>query len=96
MSVDADHLGWSGSRLADLGHLAERAAHVIGPASSALGRIAAVVSVVKLGARVIPQGSRFLRRHPAASLLVAAGFLGALYLARQPRRPLRPPRLRPG
>lgn len=86
MSVDPDHLGWSGGRLAEVGHLAERAAHVIGPASSALGRVAAAISVVKLGVRVIPEGGRLLRRYPVASALVVAGFLGALYLAREPRR----------
>lgn len=93
MSVDPDHLGWSGSRLADVGHLVERAAHAIGPASSTLGRIAAAISVVKVGARVLPAGGRLLRRYPVASALVAVGFLGALYLAREPRRS---PRLRPG
>ena len=90
MSVDPDHLGWSGNRLADAGRLAERAAHVIGPASSALGRITAAVSVVRLGVRVIPAGSRLLRRYPVASALVAAAALGALYLAREPRRSARP------
>lgn len=93
MSVDPDHLGWSGNRLADVGHLAERAAHLIGPGSSALGRVAAAISVVKLGARVLPPGARLLRRYPLASVLVAAGVLGMLYLAREPRRPPRP---RPG
>jgi hypothetical protein len=86
MSVDPDHLGWSGSKLAEVGHLAERTAHVIGPASSALGRIAAAVSAVKLGARVIPTGGRLLRRYPVAAALVVAGVLAALYLAPEPRR----------
>ncbi len=94
MSVDPDHLGWSGSKLADAGRLAERAAHAIGPGSSALGRVVAAVSVVKLGARVLPAGGRLLRRYPVASVLVVAGFLGALYLAREPRRA--PPRLPSG
>lgn len=93
MSVDPDRLGWSGSRLADVVQLVERAAHVIGPASSALGRVTAAISVVKLGARVLPAGGRLLRRYPLASVLVAAGLLGALYLAREPRRSPRP---RPG
>lgn len=93
MSVDPDQLGRSGGRLADAGHLLERAAHAVHPASSALGRVAAAVSVVRLGARLIPAGGRLLRRHPVGSLLVAAGFLGVLYLARAPRSS---PRLRLG
>jgi len=90
MRVDPDRLGWSGGKLADVGHLAERAAHAIGPASSALGRLAAAVSVVRLGARVLPEGARLLRRYPAASLLLAAGALGAWYLARESRGSPRP------
>lgn len=86
MRVDPDHLGWSANKVAEAGRLAERAAHVVGPASSALGRITAAVSVVRLGARVIPEGGRLLRRYPVASALVVAAALGALYLAREPRR----------
>jgi len=90
MIVDPDHLGKSGGTLADVGRLVERAAHVVGPASSALGRIAAAVSVAKLGARLIPAGARLLRRYPAGSLLVLAAALGALYLIRSPGPPSRP------
>lgn len=93
MSVDPDHLGRSGGTIADIGHLVERAAHVIGPASSTLGRVAAAVSVAKLGARLVPAGGRLLRRYPAGSLLVLAGLLGALYLLRSPAAA---PRARPG
>ena len=85
MSVDPDSLGESGNRLADAGRLAERAAHAVGPASSTLGRIAAAVSVVQLAVRLIPAGGRLLRRYPVASLLLVAGALGALYLAREPQ-----------
>ena len=90
MSVDPDRLGWSGNKLAEAGRLAERAAHVIGPASSALGRLTAAVSAVRLGVRVIPAGGRLLRRHPVASALVVVAALGALYLAAEPRRSARP------
>jgi hypothetical protein len=89
MSVDPDHLGRAGGALADVGRLVERVAHAVGPASSALGRLTAAVSVVKLGARLIPAGARLLRRYPAGSLLAAAGFLGALYLMRSGRVPSR-------
>gem|GEM_PF-3550998 len=85
MSIDPDRLGRSGGRLAETGHLLERAAHAIHPASSTLGRVVAAVSVARLGARLIPAGGRLLRRHPVASLLVTAGLLSALYLARAPR-----------
>lgn len=91
MGIDPDQLGHSGGTLAELGYLAERAAHVVGPASSALGRVAAAISVVRLGTRLIPAGGRLLRRYPAGSLLVVAGFLAALYLLRSPPQPSHPP-----
>lgn len=82
MSVDADHLGRSGGLLADTGHLLERIAHAVGPASPMLGRVAAAVSVVQLGVRLFPAGGRLIRRHPVGSALLAAGILGAVYLMR--------------
>lgn len=85
MRVDPEHLGRSGRGLADTGHLLERAAHAVHPASSAIGRVAAAITVVRLGARLIPAGGRLFRQYPVASLLVVAGFLGALYLARAPQ-----------
>jgi hypothetical protein len=89
VSVDADHLGRSASFLADVGRMVERAAHALGPASSAMGRVTAAVSVARLGARLVPAGGRLIRRYPAGSVLVLAGVLGALYLARAPREPSR-------
>jgi hypothetical protein len=82
MSVDPDRLGKSGGTLADAGHLLERVAHALGPASPMLGRVAAAVSIARLGARLLPAGGRMLRRHPLGSLLVVAGVLGAFYLLR--------------
>lgn len=87
MSANPDPSGHAGGFLADLGRFVERTAHAIGPASPALGRVAAAVSVVQLGMRLVPAGGRLLRRHPAGSLLVLAGLLGALYLTRAPSRP---------
>jgi hypothetical protein len=84
MSVDADHLGKSGGTLADAGHLLERIAHAIGPASPMLGRVAAAVSIVRIGARLIPAGGRLVRRYPMGSALVVASVLGAAYLLRSP------------
>lgn len=80
MSVDADHPGRSGGTLADTGHLLERLADAVGPASPILGRVAAVVSIVQLGARLVPAAGRLVRRYPVGSALVAAGILGAAYL----------------
>jgi len=88
MTVDPDHLGHSGGTLADAGRLLERVAHAIGPASPTLGRLAAAISVVRLGARLLPAGGRFFKRHPVGSVLVVAGMLGAVYLLRPP--PLSP------
>lgn len=93
MRVDPDASRHSGRTLADAVMLIERAAHTVAPSSSILGRIVAAASVARLGARLIPVGGRLLRRYPAGSLLAAAGFLGALYLIRASRAPLRP---RPG
>lgn len=88
--MDSDYLGRSSGALADVARLVERAAHAAGPATSTLGRITAAVSVAKLAARLIPAGGRLVRRHPAGSLWVAAGLLGALYLMRSRRPPSRP------
>lgn len=82
MSVDADHLGRPGGTLADAGHLLERIADAVGPASPMLGRVAAAVSIAQLGARLIPAGGRLIRRHPVGSTLVVAGILGFVYLLR--------------
>ena len=95
MSFDPEHLGRSGRGLADTGRLLEWAALAMHPSSTTLGRVAAAAAVARLGARLGPAGGRLLRRHPVASLLVAAGLLAALYLARAPREPP-PPRLRLG
>lgn len=82
MSVDADHLGQAGDTPADAGHLLERIAHAVGPASPMPGRVAAAVSIVKVGARLVPAAGRLVRRHPVGSALVVAGILGAAYLLR--------------
>ena len=86
MGLDPDHLGRSGGMLSDFGRLLERAAHAAGPASSMAGRLAAALSVVQLGGRLIPSGGRLVRRHPVGSMLVLAGVLGTVYLSRAPRR----------
>lgn len=90
MGLDLDHLGRSGRNLADTGRLIQWAAHAAHPSSTAFERLAAAVSLATLGARLIPAGGRLLKRHPLASVLVAAGFLGALYLTRAPRDAPRP------
>jgi hypothetical protein len=82
MSVDPDHLRQSGGTLADAGHLLERIAHAVGPVSPTLGRVAALISIARLGARLVPAGGRMVRRHPVGSLLLIAGVLGAAYLLR--------------
>lgn len=91
MSVNPERLRQSGRRLADAGDLLQWAAHAVHPASSVLGRVTAAASVLRLGSRLLPAGERLLRRHPVGSLLVVAGLLGALYLARSPRTPARAP-----
>ena len=91
MSVDTEILRRSGRTLADAATLVERAAHTLAPSSSTLERMAAAVTVARLGARLLPAGGRLLRRYPVGSVLLAAGFIGALYLLRPPRAA---PRLR--
>lgn|SRR6185437_10971419 len=93
MSVDADRLGQSGGTLADTGHLLERIAHAVGPASPMLGRVAAAISIVKLGARLVPAGGRLVRRYPVGSALLVAGIVGVAYLLRSQATSPRP---RPG
>lgn len=80
MSVDPNDLRRTGRTLSDTGALVDRAAHAAKPSSSTLGRIAAAISIVQLGARLLPAGGRLLRRYPVGSLLIVVGLLGALYL----------------
>lgn len=80
MSIDSEQWRRSGRTLAEAATLVERAAHTLAPSSSTLGRMAAAVTVARLGARLIPVAGRLLRRYPASSLLVAAGLFGALYV----------------
>lgn len=92
MSVDPDRPGRSGGTVADIGILLEGIAQAVGPASPMLGRVAAAVSIARLGSRLLPAGARLLRRHPVGSLLAVATMLGAVYLLRSP--PISPrPRL---
>lgn len=85
MSVDPDELRQSGRTLSDTGTLVERSAHAARPSTSALGRIAAAVSIAQVAARLIPAGGRMLRRYPVGSLLVVVGLLVALYLGSDPK-----------
>ena len=80
MSVDPDQLRQSGRKLSETGTLVERAVHAARGSNSTLGRIAAAISAVELGARLIPAGARLLRRYPVGSLLLIVGCLGALYM----------------
>jgi hypothetical protein len=82
MSVDTDRMGQSGGILADTGYLLERIAHAFAPASPMLGRVAAAVSIAKLGTRLVPAAGRMIRRHPVGSALLAAGVLGVVYSMR--------------
>jgi hypothetical protein len=82
MSVDTERPGQSGGILADTGYLIERIAHAFAPASPMLGRVAAAVSIARLGTRLVPAGGRMIRRHPVGSALLAAGMIGAVYLLR--------------
>jgi hypothetical protein len=97
MNIGSERWRRSGRTMAQAATLIERAAHTLAPSTSTLGRMAAAVTVARLGARLIPAAARSLRRYPLSSLLVAAGLLGALYVMRAPQlgRPSEPvPRLR--
>lgn len=96
MSVDPDQLRQSGRKLSETGTLVERAVHAARTSNSTLGRIAAAISVVELGARVIPAAGRLLRRYPVGSLLLVAGFVGALYVMSARQAAHRPPLSRAG
>ncbi len=85
MGIRHEAVGHSGRALADLGAFVERAAHAANPSRSKLGRAAAVVTVARLGAQLLPAGWRVFRRYPLASTIAISGILLALYATRQPR-----------
>jgi hypothetical protein len=85
MGILHDDVGHSGRALSALGDFVERAAHAANPSRSKLGRAAAIVTVARLGARLLPVGWRFARRYPFASTIAISGILLALYTARPPR-----------
>jgi hypothetical protein len=90
MSIRHDNLGHSGRALAALGVFVERAAHAANPSRSKLGRAAAIVTLARLGAHLLPAGWRIARRYPLASTIAVSGILLALYATRP--HAIRPPR----
>ena len=90
MSIFHDDVGRSGRALSHLGAFVERAAHAANPSRSKVGRAAAIVTVARLGARLLPVGWRFAKRYPLASTIAISGFLLALYTTRPPRTAPRP------
>jgi hypothetical protein len=90
MSFRHDDVGRSARALSALGVFVDRAAHAVNPSRSKLGRTAAVVSVAKLGARLLPAGWRLFKRYPLASTVAISGILLALYATRPPRISARP------
>lgn len=85
MGIRHDDMRRSGRALSHLGAFVERAAQAANPSRSKLGRAAAVVTVARLGARLLPAGLRLARRYPLASTLAISGILLALYATRPPR-----------
>jgi len=96
MSVDPEQLRQSGRTLSQTGTLVEKAAHAARSSNSTLGRIASAITVLELGARLIPAAGRLLRRYPVGSLLLVAGLLGALYLTGTQQAATRTPLRRAG
>ena len=90
MGIRHDQAGRSGRALLELGAFVERAARAANPSRSKLGRAAAVVTVARLGVRLLPAGWRLLRRYPLASTLAVSGILVALYATRPTRVSARP------
>jgi len=90
MSIFHDDVGRSGRVLSHLGAFVERAAHAANPSRSKVGRAAAIVTVARLGARLLPAGWRFAKRYPLASTIAISGILLALYTTRPPRASSRP------
>ena len=85
MGIRHDDVGRSGRTLSHLGAFVERAALAVNPSRSKLGRAAAVVTVVRLGSRLLPAGWRLMRRYPVASTIAVSGVLLALYATRPAR-----------
>ena len=75
-------LGRSGVHVSRAGSLLERLSHASKPTTSTLGRVGALISVVRLGAQLLPEARRAFRRHPAASALITAGLVAGFFLMR--------------
>ena len=85
MRIDPDRLSRSARALADAGAFVERAAHAARPSISRAGRVGAVISLARLGVRLLPTARRLLRRYPLGATLVVAACVGGWYLAQRTR-----------
>jgi hypothetical protein len=86
MSTNPDDLLESARTASDVGSFVEHAAHAAGGASSRVGRIAAAVSGIKLGAKLLPAAMRAMKRYPVMSALALAGVVWAAYSMRSAQK----------
>lgn len=82
MTSTADNIDEPSVAASDASALADSAAKTADPGRSTLGRAAAAVSAVKLGARVLPAGMRLFKRYPIGATLVVGALVWALFAAR--------------
>ena len=85
MNTPADSVRESASTVAHTGEFVEKTAAAASVKKSRLGRVAAGISGVQLGARLLPAALRMVRRYPLASALVIAGLVLMAYSARSRR-----------
>ena len=85
MNTTADTVRDSARTASKTGAFVEKAASTASGKKSKLGRVAAGISTVQLGARLLPAGLRLLRQYPLASALILAGVLWMAYSARTRR-----------
>lgn len=86
MKTTAESVQETARTASDASELTEKAAKAAAGTTSTVGRAAAAVSGVRLGARLLPAAARVFRQYPLASSLVAAGVLWIAYAKLSKRR----------
>ncbi len=85
MTIEPDDVVNSARAVSDAGAFVEQTARATTPDHSMLGRVVEAVSVIRLGARLLPAGWRMFKRYPLTSTLGVVGLMLAVYLMRPNR-----------
>lgn len=76
---------------ADAGAFVEKVASAGNPDSASLARLGKGVGALQLGARLLPAGLRFIKRHPVTGSMAIVALIGGAYWLRTTRAHIREP-----